>query len=287
MDGSAKGSDFIPTILPWYGGKVRLASWIISLLPPHNWKQIYVEPFGGMAAVMRARTPVQTEVINDLDFWVVNWWRVVRDHKDLLGHLLEHSPHSRYEYNEHREYCKEKDDGILLADIETRVQAAHAWAVCIAQGHAPILDGGFGTSSEARRRAGKWWYEAIDLLSARFSGVLLEYMHALDIIERYSKDKEAVIYCDPPYTQGGDRYRVQFSVEERERLIQLFTECEAKVAISGYHGCFPELEQEGWSLHTKTVSTQLAAGRKLYDSHRVECVWVNYDVTHLQPTLWE
>ena len=278
----------LPTILPWYGGKHRMADWIVDLLPRVVPGQIYVEPFGGMAAVLRARPRARTEVFNDLDRWVVNWWRVVRDQPDRLAHMMAHSPHSRYEYHEHRSFLASLTRDILTADEDTRIAAAHSWSVCIAQGHSPIVDGGFGVSSELRRRAGDWWHESINLLKERFSGVLLEHYPALDLLERYSDETTAVIYCDPPYTQGGDRYRVQFTPNERQRLVVMTTGAAAKVAISGYQDCFPELDSaSGWETRTKIVSTQLAAGRKLHDSHRVEFLWTNYNPQEAQAALWD
>ena len=60
----------------YYGGKARLAGWIASLLPAHR---TYVEPFCGSAAVLFAKRPSPTEILNDLDGAVVNFFRVLRE----------------------------------------------------------------------------------------------------------------------------------------------------------------------------------------------------------------
>ncbi len=59
----------------YYGAKTRLAPWIASLLPPDR---TYIEPFAGSAAVLFAKPPSPTEILNDLDGAVVNFFRVLR-----------------------------------------------------------------------------------------------------------------------------------------------------------------------------------------------------------------
>ena len=51
-----------------------------------------------MAGVLLARAPVKTEILNDLNGRVVNWWRAVRDKPEEFGRLLEFTPFSRAEY---------------------------------------------------------------------------------------------------------------------------------------------------------------------------------------------
>ena len=65
-------------IIPWMGGKRRLADKLIPLFPPH---ECYVEVFCGGAALYFLRpVPAQTEVINDINGELVNLYRVVQHH---------------------------------------------------------------------------------------------------------------------------------------------------------------------------------------------------------------
>src|ERR1700719_2885645 len=71
--------------LPYIGGKNRLAKKIISLLPEHT---TYVEPFAGGAQVLFHKPPSNVEVLNDLDFDIVNFFRVCQRHYEELIRYL-------------------------------------------------------------------------------------------------------------------------------------------------------------------------------------------------------
>ena len=46
-------------------------------------------------SVLLHRQPVRTEIYNDLDGNVVNWWWAVRNHRQEFGEMVEAMPHSR------------------------------------------------------------------------------------------------------------------------------------------------------------------------------------------------
>lgn len=65
-------------IIPWIGGKRRLADRLLPYFPPH---QCYVEPFAGGAALFFLRqVPADVEVLNDVNGELVNLYRVVKHH---------------------------------------------------------------------------------------------------------------------------------------------------------------------------------------------------------------
>lgn len=84
--------------LRYHGGKWRLSTWIISHFPEHR---IYVEPFGGSAAVLLNKPRSFSEVYNDMDSDVFNYFRVIRDEesRNKLIDLLCLTPYSRDEFN--------------------------------------------------------------------------------------------------------------------------------------------------------------------------------------------
>ena len=64
-------------IIPWIGGKRRLADLLIPRFPAHK---CYVEVFAGGAALYFLRPPAEVEVINDINGELVNVYRVVKRH---------------------------------------------------------------------------------------------------------------------------------------------------------------------------------------------------------------
>ena len=66
-------------IIPWIGGKRRLAKTILPLFPEHS---CYVEPFCGGAALFFLKQPVHNEVLNDCNNELITLYRVLQHHLD-------------------------------------------------------------------------------------------------------------------------------------------------------------------------------------------------------------
>src|SRR5947208_8781999 len=82
--------------LSYIGGKNRLARRLISLFPKHT---TYVEPFAGGAQVFFHKQPSKVEVLNDLDFEIVNFFRCCQNHYLELVRYLDYCLISRKWYD--------------------------------------------------------------------------------------------------------------------------------------------------------------------------------------------
>lgn len=68
---------------PWFGGKSRVAHLVWSAFGADVAN--YVEPFAGSLAVLLARPgEPRIETVNDLDGYLVNFWRAVQQALDDL-----------------------------------------------------------------------------------------------------------------------------------------------------------------------------------------------------------
>src|SRR5260370_9483564 len=84
--------------LKWHGGKHYLARKIVGLMAPHLH---YVEPFGGGLAVLLAHDPEGTsELANDLDSRLINFWRIIQHEEtfEKFRRQVEAIPLSRSEW---------------------------------------------------------------------------------------------------------------------------------------------------------------------------------------------
>ena len=70
----------LKTPISYYGGKQKLATKILSLIPQHT---LYAEPFLGGAAVFFSKGPSEIEVLNDTNRELINFYKVVQN--DFVG----------------------------------------------------------------------------------------------------------------------------------------------------------------------------------------------------------
>ena len=80
-------------VIPWMGGKRRLADRLIPLFPPH---ECYVEVFAGSAALFFLRPqPAPVEALNDINGDLVCLYRVIQNHLEEFVRQFKWSLSSR------------------------------------------------------------------------------------------------------------------------------------------------------------------------------------------------
>ncbi len=252
--------------LRYYGGKWRLAPWIISHFPPH---QNYVEPCGGAASVLLQKPRSPLETYNDLDGNVVNFFRVLRDQPDELIRKIRLTPWAKAEYRLSLEPC---DD-----DVE-RARRFFMGNMLSISGN-PNASGFRVCKSfvNARDRI-TTMFSCLDIISARLlstpnSTVQIENDTYQRIIDRFDSD-DSVIYVDPPYVHAERtskyEYRFEWTSTQHIHAAELLRKCTGFVIVSGY-ACplYTELyEEHGWKRVDKEARTN--SGGK-----RIESLWLS------------
>lgn len=249
----------------YYGGKGKIASWIVSYLPFHK---VYVEPFCGAASVFFKKGRSYAEVLNDLDDDVVNVFRLLRN-SETCKSLCEQIELTPYAYEEYRTAFGEGEPNNIERARRFLVRCGMGFFADSANPNNPFPGFRADVFRKSTIPAHDWsaipgklrWF------CERLKGVVIHKMDALDIIAKYD-DNNTLYYLDPPYiaetrTQfSHHQYRHEMSIDEHCRLVSLILRLKAMVVISGYeHPLYKQLEDAGWNKYTR-----MYYGKK-------ECIW--------------
>jgi DNA adenine methylase len=208
-------------VIPWIGGKRRLADRLIPLFPPH---QCYVEVFcGGAAFYFMRPAPADCEVLNDINGDLVRLYRVLKYHLQEFVRQFEFAISSRQIFEWEKMTRPE-----TLTDIQ---RAARFFYM---QHHAfgAKVDGqNYGTATSGI--AGLNICRIEESLTAawrRLGGTNVENLAWEDCVERYDRS-HTFFYMDPPYWQTAG-YGVPFEFDNYERMASLMRTMKGKAMIS-------------------------------------------------------
>ncbi|EBR3877701.1 DNA adenine methylase [Salmonella enterica subsp. arizonae] len=207
-------------IVPWIGGKRRLAKHILPLFPKHT---CYVEPFCGAAALYFLKEASKVEVINDVNGELVNLYRVVKHHLEEFVRQFKWALVSRQIYKWLQITPEE-----TLTDIQ---RAARFYYLQKQAFGGKVADHTFGTATTSGPRFNLLRIEEeLSLAHLRLSRTIIEHTDWERCVERYDRP-HTLFYCDPPYW-GTEGYGVDFPLVEYERMAQLATSIQGKMIIS-------------------------------------------------------
>lgn len=254
--------------VPYFGGKQRIAPWIVSLLPAH---EHYVEPFAGSLSVLLAKTPSRMETVNDLDAELMTFWRILRDRPAELLRACMLTPHSRAELA--ATWDPTDDDLELARRIWSRLAQGRSGTLRNTGWRHYIDPAGSATAMPGYLEA---YVDRLAAAAERLHDVSLENLPALDLITKYGKQPNVLLYVDPPYlgtTRGwGNNYRVEMKTDlEHRELAAALTNCKAAVVLSGYHSPLYDELYQGWHRYEQTTMTGNAKTAK----DRIEVLWSN------------
>ncbi|MEM0538137.1 DNA adenine methylase [Enterobacter sp. FUJ80071] len=226
-------------IVPWIGGKRRLAKHILPLFPAHT---CYVEPFCGAAALYFLKTPSKIEVINDINGELVNLYRVVKHHLEEFVRQFKWALVSRQIYKWLQDTPEE-----TLTDIQ---RAARFYYLQKQAFGGKVADHTFGTSTTSAPRFNLLRIEEeLSMAHLRLSRTLIEHLDWNQCIERYDRP-HTLFYCDPPYW-GTEGYGVEFGLENYDHMAELARSTKGKMIISVND--IPEMRQSFNGLNIQTV----------------------------------
>ena len=207
-------------IIPWMGGKRKLASRLIPKFPKHD---CYVELFcGGAALYFLNPEPAKVEVINDVDGELINLYRVVQHHLEEFIKQFKWALTSRTMFKWLKEaYCPG------LTDIQ---RAARFYYLQQHAFGAKRVGQNFGYAPSGRPINLCRIEENLSEAHIRLSGTYVEQLAWQDCFKRYDREY-TFFYADPPcFDTAG--YSVDFGYEQYKDLANIMSNSKGKVMVS-------------------------------------------------------
>jgi DNA adenine methylase len=261
-----------------FGGKHYLAKRIVECMPPHK---VYVEPYAGGLSVLLAKDPEGvSEVVNDLDGDLTNFWEVLQSERDFEKFLriVEAMPFSEYEWG-----IANKLIGGEYGEDECVFNAVDFFVNCrqslggMGKSFAPLSKN--RTRRGMSEQASAWLtaVEGLPLVHARLKRVVVLNRDALDVI-RQQDTAETLFYCDSPYhpstRTAKDVYTFEMTHADHVKYLEAVMACKGKVMVSGYRCELYDTELSAWrreDFDSANHAAKSGTKRKM-----VESLWMNF-----------
>lgn len=274
-----------------HGGKHYLAKRIIELMPPRaknpnapaandpGWLH-YVEPFFGGGGVLFAQDPEGiSEVVNDIDSQLANFWTVLKTPEWFaeFKRIVEATP------------CSESEFLSAFFSLSACARGPHAAAAffVLNRQSRQALGKDFCTLVRNRTRRGMQeqvsaWLSAVEGLPevhARLQRVAILNSDAVKVI-RQQDGPRTLYYVDPPYVHETrtvtDTYQHEMTEDEHLELLKALSAIEGRFLLSGYRCDLYDswASQCGWRRIDIEIDNKSGSGKT--KQRRVESVWMNY-----------
>jgi DNA adenine methylase len=268
--------------LKWHGGKHYLAERIIGLFPPRGTYTHFVEPFFGGGAVLFRHDPEgKSEVANDLNGELANFWRHLADDNSfaMFQRRIEAVPFSSEEF---KKAFSERHHPERWTALDRAVQ----FFVRYRQSRQGLGDC-FATLSRNRTRRGmneqvSSWLAAIEGLPAaheRLKRVVILNDYACSVIRQQDGPK-TLYYLDPPYLHSTrsvpNAYEYEMTETEHVELLGVLSAINGKFLLSGYRSELYDkiADKAGWRRVDIQIDNKASSAKT--KEIKTECVWMNY-----------
>ncbi len=243
------------TPITYYGGKQKLVSTILPLIPKHN---MYCEPFLGGGAIFFSKPKSNIEVINDTNKELINFYRTVQTDFVSLEKEIQISLHSRSLHH---------DASVIYNNphmFPSEVKRAWAFWILSSQSFSSIIDGSWGydkkkstTSVKIRNKRDSFTFD----YAIRLQDVQVECTDAIRII--LSRDaKDTFFYIDPPYFNSNCGHYDGYTIEDFELLLTKLAKMEGKFLLSSYPSEVLDKFKNKYRWYQKTIESAVSVNNK-------------------------
>lgn len=249
-------------IIPWIGGKRRLADLLLSRFPAHS---CYVELFAGGAALYFMRPPADVEIINDINGELVNLYRVVKHHLEEFVRQFKWVLSSRAVFKWLQDTPPE-----TLTDIQ---RAARFYYLQHQAFGGKVSGQTWGTATTTPPVNLLRIEEDLSAAHLRLSSAYIEQLDWGECVQRYDRP-HTLFYADPPYWQT-EGYGVDFAFDQYERMAELMRGLQGKMLVS--INDHPDIRRvfEGFDMETLDIQYTVGGGGR--QAARKELIIYSWD----------
>lgn len=287
-------SDLTPP-LKFHGGKSSLAKKIIALMPPRCWNPnapadddkgwlAYVEPYFGGGQVMLANDPEGiSEVANDINGNLMNFWRCLQDKycfQEMIR-ILQATPFSENEFLQASEQAN-------ADSFSVQISRSVAFFICCRQSLSGRMKD-FASVTRNRTRRGmneqvSAWLSAIDGLPAiheRLQRVLILNRPAVEVIKQQD-GLRTLFYTDPPYLHSTrastGEYEYEMTEDEHGELLETLGGIQGRFLLSGYDSDLYNSAAAKYGWYKADFEIPNSASGAKTKRIMTESVWMNYSI---------
>lgn len=255
--------------ISYYGGKQLLVKHILPLIPTHL---KYVESFVGGGAIYWSKEPSNIEVINDMDGFVANFYKVFKQDFEALKSMIEATPYSRAKH----------DDALIMrlyphlfSDLE------RAWSFYFLANTSlyAMLDSVMTTPSNDLKPV-MTYQNKVSVLddaiySKRLERTFIESRDALYVIQKHDSP-DTFHFVDPPYFNSNMGHYSGYTENDFKNLLDTLSVIKGQFLLT----CYPcdliveYVKKFDW--HIDYVEMSLNAGSK--GKKKIECLIRNYSI---------
>jgi len=257
----------LKTPISYYGGKQQMLPHILPLIPEHK---VYVEPFFGGGAVFWAKDKSQTEIINDVNGNITNFYEVLKHDFFNLRHKIETTLHSRETYKQAMAIYS------LPHLFERDIRAWAFWVVTNQGFSCKIGSWGYDSQKRAVTIANKVETFKEDL-EHRMRYVQVECNEAHKVIS--SRDSEdTFVYADPPYIDTNQGHYGGYTHEHFKRDLDTLANMKGKFLLSTYPSDILQeyVIKHGWCTKGFDKAISASSGKGKTRPRKIEALTANY-----------
>jgi len=208
-------------IIPWIGGKRRLAERLLPYFPNHH---CYVEPFAGGAALFFLRpVPAEVEVVNDVNGELVNLYRVVKCHLEEFVRQFKWALSSRQVFK-----WLDATPDETLTDIQ---RAAKFYYLQQSAFGGRVQGRTYGVATTTPPGLNLLRIEEnLSAAHLRLASAYIENLPWQECVRRYDRP-HTFFFMDPPYWQT-EGYGVEFGFEQYEQMADVLRGLKGKAIVT-------------------------------------------------------